>query len=304
MKVLLTGATGFIGSNIALKLIESEFEVYATHRTTSSFTKCAQFRHKIKWINTDILEWKEQLRTIKPEVLIHTAWGGIEAGDRNNWDIQIRNFWFSKELFDLASECSVKKVISLGSQAEYGIYGFPVDETTAPMPNDAYGSVKTLTANYLRNLFEYTKTEWYWIRVFSVFGEGENPNWLIPTVISKLLKNVPVELTACEQKYDYLYIKDFCNQLLCVINSKTNNSGIFNICNSKSNAIKELLRELASLMKVSNNLLQFGHIPYRQRQNMLIAGDNTKFKNAFKYYKDTYGISKGLLNTIEYHKNN
>lgn len=303
MKILLTGATGFIGSNIANELLEHGYEVFATHRTTSSFEKCIPIKEKIKWINTENAGWKKQIKAINPDQLIHSAWGGIEAGDRNNWDIQIRNFWLSKEYFDLAKECGVKKVIALGSQAEYGEYGFPVNEETAPMPDDAYGSIKTLTANYLRNLFENSTTEWYWIRIFSVFGEGENSGWLIPTVISKLLKKEPIPLTPCQQQYNYLYIEDFVSQFLSIFKSSENKSGIYNLCHSESITLKDLLIQIANLMGVSQKLLQFGAIPYRTGQNMVITGDNSKFRNSFVINDNSQiGLTNGLIKTIDYHK--
>ena len=303
MKILLTGATGFIGSNIAKALLKKGHNVYATHRTTSSFEKCAPYKDKIHWINTDNSDWKEQIKDFMPDQVIHVAWGGIETEDRNNWELQIRNFWYSKELFDLVKACGVKKIIALGSQAEYGAYGFPVNETTAPMPNDAYGAVKTLTANYLRNVFEKTETEWYWVRIFSVFGEGENVAWLLPTVISKLLKKIPIPLTPCEQQYNYLYITDFLNQFISVVESFDNKSGIYNLCNSDPISLKDLLLQIANLMGASPQLLQFGVLPYRPGQNMLIAGDNTKFRDCFSFNHETHlGLINGLIKTIEYYK--
>jgi len=303
MKILLTGATGFIGSNIAKGLLDKGYEVFAIHRTSSSFEKCIPFKDQINWINTDNSDWKESIKNTKPDQLIHAAWGGIEVADRNNWDIQIRNFWFSKELFELAKECSFKRVLALGSQAEYGAYGFKVNETTAPMPTDAYGSVKTLTANYLRNLFENSATEWYWVRIFSVFGEGENIAWLMPTVISKLLKNEPIQLTLCEQQYNYLYIEDFLNQFFSVFEYTKNKSGIYNLCNTESIALKDLLLQIANLIGVSSQLLQFGAIPYRPAQNLLIVGDNSKFKKCFSMQDEIQiGLTNGLKKTIEYYK--
>lgn len=305
MKILLTGATGFIGSNIAKKLLENGYDIYATYRNTSSFEKCIQFKDRINWINTETFDWKEQIKAIKPGQLIHVAWGGIEAGNRNNWELQIRNFWLSKEYFDLAKEGGIKKIIALGSQAEYGAYTFLVNEKTLPMPNDAYGAIKTLTTNYLRNLFESSDTEWYWLRIFSVFGEGENSSWLMPTVISKLLKNEPIFLTSCEQQYNYLYIQDFLGQLLSVVQCNENKSGIYNLCNSKSIVLRDLLLRIANLMNVSKSLLRFGSLPQRTGQNMLIAGDNSKFRGCFSNKDDLYiGLTNGLIRTIEYHKKN
>jgi len=303
MKVLLTGATGFIGSNIAKGLLDKGFDVFATYRDRSSFDKCVQFKDKINWINTDIVTWKDNILNISPDQFIHTAWEGIEAGSRNNWNLQVRNFWYSKELFDLLKECGVKKVIALGSQAEYGAQDFSVDEDTVPKPNDAYGAIKLLTANYLQSLFDNTTTAWYWIRVFSIFGEGESSNWLIPTTILKLLKKEPVRLTKCEQKYNYLYVKDFLYQLLTIVDSEENRSGIYNICNLESISLKDLLMLIADQIGVSQKLLLFGDTPYRPGQNMLIAGDNSKFNKCFAIKNEVlYGLTKGLVKTIEYHK--
>ena len=247
---------------------------------------------------------KKQVKDAKPDQLIHIAWGGIEAKDRNNWDIQIKNFWFSKELFDIAKEYEIKKVIGIGSQAEYGVYGYPVNEETVPKPQDAYGSTKTLTCNYLRNLYEGYQTEWYWIRIFSVFGEGENSDWLIPTAISKLLRNESIQLTPCEQKYNYLYIGDFVKEIYSVINCSQNRSGIYNLCNNESIELKDLLIQISEIMNVSSDLLEFGKIRYRNSQNMLIHGDNSKFRKTFcRDLNNSGSLKKGLLNSIRYFKN-
>lgn len=304
LKILLTGATGFIGSNIAETLLDHKFEVYATCRNTSSFEKCVEFKEKIFWISTDNPGWKDEIRAIKPDQLIHTAWNGTDIDSRMKWEIQFKNFWLSKEFFDLAHECDIRKIIALGSQAEYGKYSIPVTETTLPLPDDAYGATKTLTANYLRNLFEKTPIEWYWVRIFSVFGECDNPEWLIPSVICKLLVNESVMLTSCEQKYNYLYIKDAVNQLLSIVCCCDNKSGIYNICNSKSIVLKELLLRIADFMKVPHSLLRFGEVPYRVGQNMIISGNNNKFLTAFKKesVNELFGLDAGLQRTIDYYK--
>jgi len=92
MKILLTGGTGFIGSNIAKGLLEPGHDVYATYRTSFSFEKCIQFKDKINWINTETHNWKIQIKGIKPDQIIHLAWGGLEPENRNNWEMPTRNF--------------------------------------------------------------------------------------------------------------------------------------------------------------------------------------------------------------------
>jgi nucleoside-diphosphate-sugar epimerase len=283
--------------------LSNGYDVYATHRTSSSFAKCKDFKDKINWINADFIDWKNKIKEINPDQLIHVSWDGLDEENRNNWEKQIGNFWLSREYFDLAKENGIKKVIALGSQAEYGAYAHQVDETALPIPNDAYGAIKTLTANYLRILFENSGTAWYWIRVYSVFGEGENDNWLIPSVIHKLINHEPIHLTSCEQHYNYLYIEDFVNQLLAIVTCKENKSGIYNLCNSESISLKELLIRIADTMKVSTDFLKFGMLSLRPGQNMFISGDPKKFLASFDIseYKFT-GLDKGLQNTVDHYK--
>jgi nucleoside-diphosphate-sugar epimerase len=305
MNILITGATGFIGSNIASKLVEMGHEVYATYRSASSFQRCINFKDRVHWLNTDLGGWKDQIINLKPDQLIHAAWDGISASERDEWDIQMSNYWLAKEYINLSLECEVKKIIAFGTQAEYGKYDFPVKETTLALPEDAYGAVKNLTVNYLRNACDTSDTQWYWIRIFSVFGEGENPDWLIPTVISKLLKKEPVPLTFCDQVYNYLYIEEFVNQLITVINCKEDKSGIYNLCNSRSIVLKDLLLKISGIIDVPGRLLHFGELPYRPGQKMRIEGDNTKFRNCFNEGAElSSDLAPGLMKTIEFYRNN
>tara|TARA_R110000787_G_scaffold35490_1_gene91125 strand:- start:1017 stop:1931 length:915 start_codon:yes stop_codon:yes gene_type:complete len=303
MKVLITGATGFLGSSIAERLLSLQYEVYATCRNTSDLKKVTEFKKKINWINTDVNGWEQIIRLNNIDQLIHVAWAGIGANDRNDWDLQIKNFYLSKVFFDLAKEFNFKKVIALGSQAEYGSYDLPTNELTIPKPNDAYGAVKVLTCDYLRNLFNETDIEWYWVRVYSVFGGAENAEWLIPSVTLKLLKKEPILLTNCEQKYNYLYIDDFLDYLSYVITSHKNKSGIYNICNKHPVILKDLLCKIAKLLDRSEEYLRFGRVPYRDKQSMFISGDNSKFIDCFSVKEKSENmLDIALMKTINNYK--
>lgn len=279
--VLITGSTGFLGSNITRFLAGNGYNIYATHRNNSSFKRCNDFYNSINWINTEDDNWKELNSDIKVDLLIHTAWQGISSNDRDNWEIQLSNFAFSKEIYEFAQKVGTKKIITLGSQAEYGMYNEKVNENYTPSPFDAYGSVKLLTLYFLKNFATNYKIDWYWIRVFSVFGRDENENWLIPGVIMNLLKGNPIELTEGQQKYDYLHCDDFIVNLYKVIESTTGNSGIYNLCSGNEIEIKALLDKLTDHIPGSQHLLNFGKIPYRKNQNMFMVGDNTKFESIF-----------------------
>lgn len=297
-RILITGVTGFLGSNIARRLIQDGFELIATKRTTSRFDKCQDIANDIIWIDVEKNDWKDNIRAQEPDMLIHTAWGGVSADDRSNWSLQLLNFSFSKELFDLAVSINIKRILSLGSQAEYGCQSSRLSEDALPIPEDAYASVKLLSLYYLRQLSIQNNVQWNWIRVFSVFGKGENENWLIPSVLNKLRKGEPVELTEGLQRYDYLHIDDFLDCIEKMISITSPRSGIYNICSGVSISIRELLLKMADLLGVSKDLLKFGTIPYRSKQNMLIEGSNMKFKESFDFKDFTPSFDRGLKKLI------
>lgn len=281
MNILITGATGFIGSNICNYMLENQHNVYGICRNKSNFEKCYGFKHRVNWINLDDENWQDLFENIGFDLLIHSAWAGVSASERNDWDIQFSNFKFSKLIFDLAIKNKIKKIISLGSQAEYGVFDHKVDEDYLPYPTDAYGAVKLMTLYYLRNLANTHFVQWYWLRVFSLMGQNENKTWLLPKVINNLLNNQSIALTKGEQFYDYMHMDDFLMRINLIINSSSNLSGVYNLCSGRSVQIRELILSIAKELSVNESLLDFGSIPYRENQNMFMVGSSEKFDNAF-----------------------
>jgi len=279
-KVLITGANGFIGSHLTRQLVKEKFEVFATKRNNSNLIRCNDYAESIQWINTDQKDWTDKVKQIKPQILIHTAWDGVSVKDRNNWELQLLNFSFSKQLFGSVLFDNDCKIIVLGSQAEYGAYSGRISEDYLPQPADAYGSIKLLTLHYLQSI-EKEGEPWCWLRIFSVFGPGENQSWLIPQVIKHLTNNESIDLTKGEQSYDYLYIEDFVLNFMKLFYLENKKFGIYNFCSGKAIKIKELLVLIAKALGKSENLLNFGAIPYRQVQSMYMEGDNTKFCETF-----------------------
>ncbi|MDD2576909.1 MAG: NAD(P)-dependent oxidoreductase [Bacteroidales bacterium] len=303
MNILITGATGFLGSNIAKSLIDSGYEIIATYRDTSTFEKIEDYKDRINWIKSESDSIINTIRKSKTDILIHTAWSGIDAESRNNWDIQLKNFSYSKKLIEDSIDAGIKKIIVLGSQAEYGIKGFKVTEETMPEPIDAYGAVKLTLLYFFKQLCEKEKIEWYWVRVFSVFGRNENPSWLIPNVISHLQNGEKILLTEGEQEYNYLYVEDFLDKIKRIVEETQNLSGIYNICNENTVQLKKILTTLSNIMGVSEHLLEFGTLPYREGQNMIISGSCKKFRETFHFDKPDLELKDALQKTIEIYTN-
>lgn len=299
--VLVTGATGFLGSNIAKELIDKGFKVIALKRNTSNLSRIKDFEDKIQWIDCENMnEAGSLIIDSKPDILIHAAWNGVKATDRDNIEAQEKNTTFSGSLFEIVKKTTITKIIALGSQAEYGHFEGAVVESYPLNPNSVYGAAKVRACEQLKSYAEENNIEWYWIRLFSVFGPGEDVGWLLPSAISHLIEQNEMLLTACEQKYDYLFTKDFALGMLKIVECKHNHSGIYNFSSNNSYQLKEILMALEKRLSPERKLLRFGELAYRPNQVMHMQGNSELFYRTFGF-RPTYSIYDGLNETIDFY---
>lgn len=277
-KVLITGVTGFIGSQLAINLSQCGYQVIGLKRSTSDIFRLLSVKSQITLLNSDEIYWKDELKKIKPDFIIHSAWEGVSALDRDNWDLQFKNIQLLNELLDLCKIIEVKKFISLGSQAEYGEYHAPVSETKELQPNSNYGFLKNISHEISRYFLQNTNTKLIWLRLFPLFGESESGNWFIPMVVKTLVENKSLDMTLGEQKYAYLYINDFCDWVVKILTNEIE-TGVYNISSIKNiYSLRSVVNLIALILNIENPKINFGAIPYRKNQNMELIGDITKLQ--------------------------
>jgi len=276
-KVLISGITGFLGSHIAIKFVSEGWEVVGLKRTNSDLWRCKTIIDKIIWVDLDSKNWKEKVIELQPNILVHSAWGGVAAGERLSYESQIRNINLVHDILEICKSSNAK-FIGLGSQAEYGTFSGKIDEEYETTPNTAYGVVKLMSYNLVKGFCEENNLFWFWLRLFPLFGDMESENWLIPSVINKIIEDNQIDLTPGEQMYAYLYVKDFANCVfeIGVNNTDINNSGVYNISGDKTITLRYLIEKIRD--KVNPNAkLNFGALQYRAYQSMHMHGDMTKF---------------------------
>ncbi|NIJ51574.1 NAD-dependent epimerase/dehydratase family protein [Dyadobacter arcticus] len=297
-KIFLTGASGFIGSHLAEFFIGQGFQLMGLKRHTSDLWRCEEFADQITWITEETLE--ENLLTFKPDIIIHLAWSGISASDRENWHLQFSNLQLIIDLTRIGKLISVKKFVAFGSQAEYGNIEGRVDETIHPIPKNAYAVAKLAAQKTVEIFCEQNDIQWYWLRIYSVFGPKEDKKWFVPMIIDHLLNDLPCNLTRCEQQYDYLYVKDLAKMVLTVINSNDNHSGVYNLSSNQSRSLRSLITEINDIIG-SKSVLSFGALPYRQNQSMHIEGNSDLYNHVFGAFTG-YDMRASLIETIDYYR--
>jgi len=297
-KIFITGITGFLGAGVASVLIDHGHQVIANYRESSSLDLCREFEDQVIWILQDHENgWIDKIVAFSPSVIIHSAWLGVGHSDRDNWQVQSLNINFLSTVLEIARRSGAKKFIGMGSQAEYGVYNGCINEEQPVNPTEAYGRIKVICAELVKQFSNQYQMEWYWLRLFSFFGKGEADNWLIPSLIKTMISGESMALTAGEQKYSYLYVSD----LGIAINKITTNkgkTGIYNISGKKILALRELVESIRDQVNPSFTL-NFGGLPYRVNQSMHMQGDSNKFVSAFGEF-DVTDFEVALSETVEH----
>lgn len=240
---VLTGGTGFLGYWLLKELIENNVFVYVVVRKNTRRHARLSGIQGIEVIELDMDEISELSSHLGyADVFYHFAW----EGGRNDFASQLRNVNQAVNAIQAAHNIGAKKFIMPGSQAEYGIYDQKVDENSPTNPNTAYGACKVACYNILRTLSEQLCLPLTWVRIFSVYGEWDNPNTLISYLFRCFNENVVPKLTSGEQQWDFLYAKDAASALYLL--GKTNKNGIFNLAYGENRPLRDFIMEARDLI--------------------------------------------------------
>lgn len=240
MKVLLTGANGFIGKYIVALLQSKNIGFVVLGRQQPESVTDAQF------IFCDLLNEKnlrEKVEAAKCSHLLHLAWY-VEHG----------KFWFSKEnlnwvgascrLISYFTEAGGQHVIAAGSCAEYSTSDdVLIEDISETEPTTLYGCSKDALRRMLQVWCSQQGVRFAWGRIFLPFGIGEDQRKIMPSVMKFFENPVNQFVTELDSIRDFIYVKDLASVFIFLL--QTNAQGVFNLCSGSPTSIRELIIKLA-----------------------------------------------------------
>lgn len=298
-KAFVTGGSGFIGNYLVRELVDEGHDVLCLKRPTSDLRNLGDYRSKVTWVDTSD-NWQEDLLRFAPDIVFNLAWNGVSAAERSDWTAQLSNITLQQELLQLAAQSGCAKFVGTGSQSEYGAFEHKVDELYPVDPKTPYAAVKVASMHLLKCYCELYGMEWYWFRLFPLFGPYESERWLIPSLIKNICTEQYMDLTPGAQKLAYLYVGECARAIASVIDAE-GKSGIYNVCADNPISLKSLVMAIRD--KVNPKFqLNFGALPYRQGQCMYMEGDTTALcQNLYQLHTENF--QQRLDDTIDYYVN-
>lgn len=277
-RVIITGATGAIGTALIKELISNEIEVLVFCREGS--------KRNLQIPNHRLVTKQycslEKLSTIENEshktydVFYHFAWEGTTGAARNDMYLQNQNVRYALDAVATANRFGCHTFIGAGSQAEYGRVEGILKPDTPPFPETGYGIGKLCAGQMTREYAHQLGMKHIWTRILSVYGPNDNKKSLVMSTIKKLKLGEKPKFTMGEQMWDYLYSGDAAKAFR-LLGEKGCDGKVYVL---GSGTVRPLIKYIKVIQNTVNPNadLDIGALPYTEKQVMYLQADITELK--------------------------
>ncbi len=307
-RVFITGATGFIGSHMARRLIKDGYEVHALMRSNSDMERIRDVESNIvKHIGdlTDREGISRILRKISPNHVIHFAVSTAMSGVTAPADEVVRtNLEGMVNLVDALKDINIDSFINTGTFLEYGSAAKPSKEGESQgIPPEIYSITKLASTQYGQVVARKEKKPIITIRFFTPYGPHITKGRLVYNCVASALKNEPIRMTGPKITRDFIYVEDLMDLYLEAMKRAKEFAGeIFNAGTGKATTFEDLIKTVIEITG-SKSKVEWGALPSVVYDNNLWQADMEKTFSHFSWRPKT-SLEEGLKKTCEWFRNN
>jgi nucleoside-diphosphate-sugar epimerase len=292
-RVLVTGASGFIGRHTLPALALRGFEVHAVSSQPRSSSACGA-----RWHRSDLLraaEVRQLMDSVQPSHLLHLAWFAVPG---QFWTSPENLRWVqaSLELLSVFESVGGRRLVAAGSCAEYESSDVDCDEHGTPLrPATLYGTCKH-ALHLVMEKFADRGLSTAWGRVFHLYGPHEHPDRLVPSVICSLLDGRPAQCTPGTQVRDFLHVADVAGAFVALLDSPV--SGAVNIASGTPVSIANLVSTIGRQMGAAS-LVRLGSRPLPAHEQPRLTACVARLREEVAW-TPTISLESGLEQTTEW----
>lgn len=276
MKILVTGANGYLGQGVVKSLLDIGNEVVATDLSVEYIDKRAVA------IAGNIFEIEDIYNHFyKPDIVLHMAWkdGFVHYSDSHIEDLP-KHYEFIKKVM----ESDAKRIAVMGSMHEIGFYEGSINETTPCHPSTPYGISKNALRELVEMLGKKHKKTYQWLRGYYIVGNSQFGSSIFSKITAAEREGkTEFPFTLGQNQFDFLDYNDFCDQVAATV-SQDNVTGIINICSGKP---EKLADRVERFIKENNYQikLEYGAFPDRPYDSKAVWGDSKRIETIMELDK-------------------
>ena len=304
-KIFITGATGFVGSNLVRRSLQEGADVYINIRNTSDTWRIEDILKDVSVIHADLVEYEKlegSLKKISPNIIFHTAVYGGNATQKDTEKIIESNISGTVNLLRCCKHAHFDLFVNTGSSSEYGIKSTPMKESDILEPVTDYGVSKAAATLFCQKTATTEHLPIVTLRLFSPYGPYEQKSRLIPSIILAALQKQTPHIASKDFVRDFIFIDDVIAAYEAALTLKNPHGQIYNIGSGVQNTVgavtDAILRLFGDDVTFISGLPQsWKHEPSFWQADIQRAASELKWMPKFT-------LDQGLERTINWFKEN
>lgn len=305
MNILLTGASGFIGSVLLRKLIDEKHHVSIVLRKEANVWRIKDLLGHVRVYQEDLSnldELKEIVKKIKPKIIYHLAANGAYSYQNDAEQIMKTNIFGTWNLLQACHDIDYDLFVNTGSSSEYGFKPYAMRETDLLEPASYYAVTKCAQTLLCSHVAKQEKRPIVTLRPFSVYGPYEEPRRFIPTLMKSLFFSKEMKLVAPDIARDQIYVGDVVDAYLKIDELKRNPGEYFNVGTGIQSTIREVV-DVAVKVTGKTTTFRWGRMKNRTWDTKTWIADISKAKMLLKWTPKT-PLEQGLEKTWKWFQKN
>jgi len=299
-RCLVTGGSDFIGANITRKLLETNNTVHVIVEKNADVWRLHDIEPKIVIHKADLREYvkiEQIVQQVRPDWIFHCVSYEDQINQITDQKLIFElNFYNTVNLVNACKKIGFDCFINTGSSCEYGPKSTPMSEEHVLEPICDYAVAKSASTLFCSKEAALNKLPIYTVRPFSVYGEYENSNHTIPSIIVNGLLGLPIELSWPNHVRDFIYIDDLVDIYMRLAQQKPNDFYVFNAGTSVPSTIKNVVDTTQKLIKQPLLVNWHPKEPHVWEPNTWTA--NVDLAQLTLAWKSNFSLEEGLEKSI------